>query len=72
VDNAIVRSVNGRPLRSLADFREAIRQPRGGYHEIELLPGAGRGMLVFRQSELAAINARVRTRYGIPARDAAR
>ena len=68
VNNAIVLKANGRTLRSLDDFREAIRHPQNGYDVIELLPGSGRGRLVYEHSQLGAINARVRARYGIPER----
>lgn len=70
VNNAIVLKANGRPLRSLADFREAIRHPQEGYDIIELLPGSGRGRLVYQHAQLDAINARVRARYSIPERAA--
>jgi PDZ domain len=66
VGNAIVLKANGKPLRSLQDFREAIRHPQGAYDVIELLPGSGRVKLVYDAAQLPAINARVRERYGIP------
>lgn len=64
--NAILMKVNGKTLRSLADFREAVRTPRNGYHVLELTPGKGRGKLIFRASEIEAANRRVRERYGVP------
>jgi len=63
-----VTRVNGREIHSLQAFREAIRHPRGPDDEIELLPGAGRGKLIYDPTQLAAINDRVRKRYGIPPR----
>jgi protease Do-like 9 len=66
VNNAIVLGVNGRPMHSLKDFREAIRHPIGGYDEVDLLPGSGRGKLIFDAAQIPDINARVRSLYGIP------
>ncbi len=67
--NAIVKSVNGRPMTSLAAFREAIRHPVDGYHQLTLLPSTGRGKLIFSAARIADSNARVAQRYGIPPRD---
>ena len=67
VNNAIVTRVNGVELHSLRDFRAAIRHPKGD-DEIDLLPGTGRGKLIYDPAQLDAINARVRARYGIPPR----
>ncbi|HKI97529.1 MAG TPA: hypothetical protein VKB51_03540 [bacterium] len=66
VTNAIVLSADGKPIHSLNAFREATRDPKGPYDEIDLLPGSGRGKLIFDHAELDAINERVRSRYGIP------
>ncbi len=68
VANAIVRETNGHAIASLSDFRKAIRSPIDGYHQIDLMPGQGRGRLIFEDAKLAANNARVRQRYGIPER----
>ena len=64
--SAILMKANGKTLRSLADFRAAVRTPRDGYHVLELTPGKGRGKLIFRASEVEAANRRVRELYGVP------
>jgi hypothetical protein len=66
VSNAILKTLNGKPVKTLADFRGAINRPVNGYHILQLLPGPGRGRLVFRAGEMQAVNARIRSRYGIP------
>ena len=66
VNNAILKQLNGKPVHTLADFRKAMRSPVNGYHIVQLLPGPGRGRLVFRASQMRAVNARIRGRYGIP------
>ena len=66
VGNTILKSLNGTPVHTLADFRKAMRHPVNGYHILQLLPGPGRGRLVFRANEIQAVNARIRDRYGIP------
>lgn len=68
VTNAILRRVNGRVMNSLDDFREALDHPLDGYHLIDLLPGQGRGRLVYPAEGMVEIDARVRQRYGIPDR----
>jgi hypothetical protein len=66
VQNAIVQTVNGRPLRSLGDLREALKHPVDGFQVFEILPSQGRGRVVFKATALEAINRRVRQRYNIP------
>ncbi|MEE8435255.1 MAG: hypothetical protein V3S64_10755 [bacterium] len=66
VNNAILKSLNGKPIKTLADFRGAMNRPVNGYHILQLLPGPGRGRLVFRAGEMQAVNTRIRDRYGIP------
>lgn len=66
VDNTIIRQVNGRAVHSLEEFREAIAMPVEGYHLIDLMPGQGRGRLVYSAANVDATNARVKERYGIP------
>ena len=70
VGNTIVIKANGRPIHSLAQFREAIKHPEGDFDVVRLLPGSGRGALIFDSRELKGINARIRQRYGIPDRPA--
>ena len=67
LDNAIVTHANGRALKSLAGFREAIEHPSGGFHVIELLPGQGRRKVIFDVAEIDEANLRIAQRYGVPA-----
>ncbi|MDH5752714.1 MAG: hypothetical protein OEZ59_09895 [Deltaproteobacteria bacterium] len=66
--NAMLVNVNGKPINSLEGFREAIRNPQGGFHVLELLPGTGRGRLVYDSKDMATINSAIEARYGIPPR----
>ena len=66
--NGILEKVNGLRLKSLADFRRAIKSPKGGFHVLEFNPSKGRGKIVFDVAELEAANHRVRERYGVPAK----
>ena len=66
VQNSIVVTVNGKPVHSLGDLREAMKQPSGGFHVLETLPAQGRGRVVFKVSLLEGINLRVRERYSVP------
>lgn len=66
VQNAVVQVANGKPVRSLNDLREAMKQPVAGFQVLEILPSQGRSRVVFKASLLEAINRRVRLRYNIP------
>jgi hypothetical protein len=66
VQNSIIVAANGKPVRSLNDLREALKQPQAGFDVLETLPGQGRARVVFKASLLEAINRRVRERYSIP------
>lgn len=68
VTNAILLQANGKKLKSLNDFREAVKSPVNGYHLIDVMPGQGRGRMVFEGDNIERINQRVHKRYGIPAR----
>lgn len=68
--NSILLDVNGTRLRSLADFRRAIRKPEGAYHVLEFNPANGRGKVVFMVEEVKAANRRIRERYGVPSQQA--
>ena len=65
VNNSILVRANGKPVRSLDEFRSAIRTPEGGYHVLEFNPTKGRGKIIFTASEMEAANRRVRQRYGV-------
>lgn len=64
--NGILEKVNGLRLKSLADFRRAIKSPRGGFQVLEFNPSKGRGKIVFNVGDMEAANRRVRERYGVP------
>jgi hypothetical protein len=66
LDSAIVTRVNDRAVRSLADFREALRHALGGFHVIELLPGQARQKVVFEAASVAEANRRINERYDVP------
>jgi len=66
VQNGIIVSANGRPVRSLKDLREALKHPVGGYQLLDTLPGQGRARLAFKAADLEETNRRIRERYGIP------
>lgn len=66
VGGGIVTEVNGRPVRSLDDFRAAVAEPESGHDVVTLLPGMGRSHLVYDASAMEAVNARVAERYGVP------
>ena len=66
VGNAIITGANGSPVTSLASFRQAIEGHKGPFHTLNILPGQGRGRLVYDATEIATVNARIRERYAIP------
>lgn len=55
----IVDSVNGVPLRNLADLRQALGKPVGQNHIIEFLPGQGARRIVLDVAEVEAAATRV-------------
>jgi len=62
----IVDRVNGRIVGKLEDVRQAFRQPQGGFHVIEFLPGQGPARIVLDAAEAEASAPRVRAAYGVP------
>ncbi len=66
VQNAIIVAVNGKPVRSLGDLREALNHPQAGFDVLETLPAQGRARVVFKVPLLESINRRVRERYSVP------
>ena len=64
LSNLLVTSINGRPIRELADVDEAIRHPEGGFHRIDLEGSAG--PIFLDAATLQAEEERIRTQYGIP------
>jgi S1-C subfamily serine protease len=62
--NRVVKSINGRPIRSLADITEAAKHPEKGFQKI-ILEGSV-GPVYLDTSTLAAEEQSVRAEYGIP------
>jgi len=67
----IVQKVNGRRIGSLADLRQALAQPSGPYHVIELLPGQGARWIAIDAEQAKASVARLRQAYGVERMDSA-
>ena len=61
----MVERVNGRPVGSLADLRQAFASPNGGFHVVELAAGQAAARLVLDAGEAAAAAARLREAYGV-------
>ena len=61
----IVERVNGRPVGSLADLRQAFASPRGGFHVVEFLAGQAAARVVLDAGEAEAAAGRVRKAYGV-------
>jgi S1-C subfamily serine protease len=67
----IVQKVNGRPIGSLEQLRQALASPPGPYHVIELLPGQAARRLVVGVEEARAAVARLHEAYGVDHMDSA-
>jgi hypothetical protein len=67
----IVEKVNDRRVGSLEDLRQALAQPSGPYHVIELLPGQGSRRIVIDTEEARASVARLQQAYGVERMDSA-
>jgi hypothetical protein len=67
----IVEKVNGRRIGSLDHLRQALAQPNGPFHVVELLPGQGARRLVIGVDEARAAVARLQRAYGVPSMDSA-
>jgi hypothetical protein len=61
----IVESVNGVPVRNVADVRAALDKPENGFHVIRFLPGQGTQRIVLDAAEVKEADARIRSQYGI-------
>jgi hypothetical protein len=61
----IVARLNGRPVGSLDDGREAVRHPEGAFHVVDLLPGQSPARVVIGVEEARAAVARLRDAYGL-------
>jgi hypothetical protein len=63
--NRVVEKVNGRPIRSLDDLREAVRHPAGDFHRIDLDGSAG--PIFLETAGLQTLESQLLREYGIPA-----
>jgi hypothetical protein len=62
--NRVVESVNGRAIHSLDDLAEAVRNPSGGFHRIDLDGSAGP---IFLETDgLEELQNQLMKQYGIP------
>jgi hypothetical protein len=67
----IVERVNGRPISGLAELRQALATPVGGFHVVEFVPGQGPSRIVLDAREAEAAAARLRAAYGVARLDSA-
>lgn len=65
VRNLIVERVNGRPIGSMDDLRQAFARPEGDFHVVEFLPGLAPERLVLDVEEAAGAAERIRAAYGV-------
>ena len=49
--DVIVERVNGQPVGSLADLRQAFASPQGGFHVVEFVAGQGAARAVLDAEE---------------------
>ncbi len=63
----IVDKVNGKPVGSMDDLRQAFAEPQGGFHVVELVPGQAMRRIVLDAAEAQAAAGRIRAAYGVPA-----
>jgi len=61
----IVERVNGRPVASLQDLRQAFATPISGFHVVEFLAGQSAVKIVLDASEAAASRQRLQQAYGV-------
>jgi S1-C subfamily serine protease len=61
----IVDRVNGRIVGTVDDVRQAFRNPQGGFHVIDFLPGQGPARIVLEAAEAEASAPRVKAAYGV-------
>jgi hypothetical protein len=65
LNNLVVTKVNGRPVLSLDDFAEAVKNPIGGFHKIEFEEDPHEIYLDAKQVETDS--AKLRSVYSLPA-----
>ena len=66
IGNSILTHANGKPVTSLAAFREAISESVRGYHVLKVQSGRGQRKLVFKADEIAGANRRISQLYDVP------
>jgi hypothetical protein len=65
VHNVIVKKVNGRPIGSMDDLRQAFERPEGRFHVVEFLPGQAPERLVLDVEEAEGAAERIQASYGV-------
>ena len=60
----IVRSVNGRPIRSMEDLNQAFQEP--SLYDVIVLEGLG-APIVLERSLVTSADQRIMKNYGLPA-----
>jgi hypothetical protein len=69
--DVMVERVNGSPVGSLADLRQAFASPRAGFHVVEFVSGQGAARAVLDVGEAQAAAARLHQAYGVERLDSA-
>ena len=62
-----VQEVNGRPVNSLHDLEEGLRDSREGFHQIRFIPNESRNEVILDAEGLKAATEEILTIYGIRA-----
>jgi len=67
IGNAVVDSVNNKPIHSLADLKEALEKPVSKNNELfaQIKLGYGEGELILPMKDLKEANLRIGSNYGI-------
>lgn len=64
--NLPVEAVNGRPVDSLRDLEEGLRDSREGFHQIRFIPNEIRNEVILDAAGLKAATDEILATYGIP------
>ncbi len=64
--DAVIDSINGRSIDSIADVVKALEAPLNGFHVFELTPTSSRRQIVLDAATFHAATAEILEEYGIP------
>ncbi len=64
--NLPVQEVNGRPVSSLRDLEEGLRDSREGFHQIRFIPNEIRNEVILDAAGMKAATEEILATYGIP------